>query len=160
MKKFKLWFEQLQPRERQLVTVGLIVFGIFLPYQLIWSPLVNHAEYLQQQVVSQTGQLQWMQESLQEIRQLQGSAAVKQTGPLLSQVEQTADQNKLRGSIRKIQPEGERGVRIWMDNAAFDDVLMWLQRLQQQHSVEVVDLSVERQPDPGRVNLRLSLEAL
>lgn len=159
MNKFRAWLDQLQPRERQLVLAGLVVLAIFIPYQLIWSPLVDRAERLQQQVETQTRQLQWMQNALQEIRQLQGSAAVKQSGPLLSQVEKTAGQSKLRDSIRKIQPEGERGVRIWMDNAAFDDVLMWLQRLKTQHGVEVVDFSVERQPAAGRVNLRLLLEA-
>ena len=160
MKKFKLWFEQLQTRERQLVMAGLIVFGVFLPYQLIWSPLIDRAERLEQQVSKQTKQLQWMHTSTQEIKQLQGSAVVKSSGSLLSQVEQTASQSKLRKSIRKIQPEGERGVRIWMDNAGFDDVLLWLERLQKQHGIEVEDFSVERQPESGRANVRLLLEAL
>ena len=160
MKKFKLWFEQLQTRERQLVMAGLIVFGVFLPYQLIWSPLIDRAERLEQQVSKQTKQLEWMRTSTQEIKQLQGNATIKSSGSLLSQVEQTASQSKLRKSIRKIQPEGERGVRIWMDNASFDDVLLWLERLQKQHGIEVADFSVERQPEIGRANVRLLLEAL
>ena len=75
-------------------------------------------------------------------------------------VEQTANQSQLRNSIRKIQPEGDQGVRIWMDNAGFDDILMWLERLKKQSSIEVVDFSVERQIETGQVNLRLLLEAL
>lgn len=160
MKKLQIWFSQLQTRERQLVIAGLIVFGIFLPYQLIWSPLLERAVRLQEQVNKQTQNLQWMRAAMQEAQQLQGSSGRRQSGSLLSQVEQTASQNKLRGSIRKIQPEGEQGVRIWMDNASFDDVLMWLERLQKQYGIEVADFSVERQAQEGRVNLRLLLEVL
>ena len=160
MKKFKVWFNQLQPRERQLVLVAMLVFAIFLPYQLIWSPLLNRADRLQQQVNQQTAQLQWMRNALREIPQLQGGSGNKSSASLLSVVEQTANQGKLRSSIRKIQPEGEQGVRIWMDNAGFDDVLMWLEQMKKQAGIEVVDMSAERQAESGRVNLRLLLETL
>jgi len=160
MKNLKLWFDRLQTRERQLVMAGLIVFGVFLPYQLIWSPLIDRAELLEQQLGKQVKQLQWMKSATQEIRQLQGNSSIKNSGSLLSQVEQTANQSKLRKSIRKIQPEGDRGVRIWIDNAGFDDVLLWLERLQNQHGIEVADFSVERQPEIGRANIRLLLETL
>ena len=160
MKNLKLWFYQLQTRERQLVMAGLIVFGVFLPYLFIWSPLVDRAELLEQQMSKQVKQLQWMKSATQEIRQLQGNTSIKNSGSLLSQVERTANQSKLRKSIRKIQPEGDRGVRIWMDNAGFDDVLIWLERLQKQHGIEVADFSVERQPESGRANIRLLLETL
>ncbi|MFO7603264.1 MAG: type II secretion system protein M [Gammaproteobacteria bacterium] len=160
MRQIKIWFDHLQPRERQLVMAALIVLGVFLPYQLIWSPLMERAEHLREQVETQTRQLQWMRASLAEVRQLQGSAAGSQTGSLLSQVEQTATQGKLRASIRKIQPEGEKGVRIWMDNAGFDDALLWLETLQKKHAIEVADFSAERQADAGRANLRLLLETL
>ena len=160
MKKFKVWFNQLQPRERQLVLVAMLVFAIFLPYQLIWSPLLNRADRLQQQVNQQTAQLQWMRNALREIPQLQGGSGNKSSASLLSVVEQTANQGKLRSNIRKIQPEGEQGVRIWMDNAGFDDVLMWLEQMKKQAGIEVVDMSAERQAESGRVNLRLLLETL
>ena len=160
MKKFKVWFNQLQPRERQLVLVAMLVFAIFLPYQLIWSPLLHRADRLQKQVNQQTAQLQWMRNALREIPQLQGGSGNKSSASLLSVVEQTANQGKLRSSIRKIQPEGEQGVRIWMDNAGFDDVLMWLEQMKKQAGIEVVDMSAERQAESGRVNLRLLLETL
>lgn len=160
MKKFRAWFEQLQSRERQLVIVAMVVFAIFLPYQLIWSPLIVRAGHLQKQVNKQAKQLQWMRASMQEIPQPRGNSGAKHSGSLLSVVEQTANQSQLRNSIRKIQPEGDQGVRIWMDNAGFDDILMWLERLKKQSSIEVVDFSVERQTETGQVNLRLLLEAL
>ncbi len=160
MKKFRLWFHQLQSRERQLVIVAMVVFAIFLPYQLIWSPLLNRADRLQQQVNQQTEQLQWMRNALREIPPLQGGQGTKSSASLLSVVEQTARQGKLRSSIRKIQPEGEQGVRIWMDNAGFDDVLMWLEQMKKQAGIEVVEMAAERQTETGRVNLRLLLEAL
>lgn len=160
MKKLRIWFNQLQSRERQLVIVALVVFGIFLPYQLIWSPLMHRAERLQHQVNLQKDHLQWMRDSLQEIPHQQGSQYAKSSASLLSIVEQTASQGKLRNNIRKIQPEGDQGVRIWMDDAGFDDVLMWLEQMKKQAGIEVVDLSAERQAQTGRVNLRLLLEAL
>jgi len=158
MKKFRAWFEQLQSRERQLVIVAIVVFAVFLPYQLIWSPLIVRAGHLQKQVNQQAKQLQWMRTSMREIPQPRGSG-VKHSGSLLSVVERTANQSQLHNSIRKIQPEGGQGVRIWMDNAGFDDILMWLERLKKQSDIEVVDFSVERQTEAGQVNLRLLLEA-
>lgn len=154
------YLNQLQPRERRLVSVAAVVLAVFLPYTLIWSPLANRAETLQDQVAKQSEQLQWMRSAVQEIRQLKGSSGALSSGkPLLSQIEQTASRSRLRETIRKIQPEGERGARIWMDNAAFDDVLLWLDQLHKQ-GIDVVDMSVERQAEPGRANIRLLLEAV
>ena len=155
--QIKTWLDGLNPRERRVVIGASIFVVIFLLYQIIWEPLVGRAARLEEKVAKQQQDLLWMQQAAQEVRQLSGGQLSTPSGSLLGIIERTARQSKLGDSIRKVQPEGKTGVRVWLDKAPFDDVMRWLDGLQTKQGVAVANFSVERQSEPGRVNVRLSI---
>lgn len=157
------WWAGLAQRERRLVIIGAIAVFITLMYLLVVEPFVTHVKELDTSVSQQTELLQWMRNSEQQVSRLRAnSGSTKQVtsggGSLLALVDQTAKRSKLGAAIKRVEPEGGQGVRLWLEQASFDNVLLWLAQIKQTHGVEVSRISVEQPDSPGIVNARISLQ--
>lgn len=163
MNQLKQWFANLAPRERQMVLAAATAIGLFIIYQS-WTSFTDHVEKLQNRVDNQQSILTWMQQAAGEVRQLRGSASAsarpKGKQLLLGLIDRSAKQNKLGSSLQKVQPEGEQGVRVWLEKAAFDSIVIWLDSLQYQHGLVITDISIDSQQTSGTVNARILIESL
>jgi general secretion pathway protein M len=156
----KHWFAGLNNRERRIVSGGAIVVLIMLVYLLIWEPLSSSRAQLQTSVQAQRNTYAWMQQAAHEINQLSGRDAGnnKPTGSLLGTINNTA-KPVLRGAIlKRVEEDRQQGVRVWIEQVAFDDLIHWLGQIQQQYGIRVSSLVSERHTRPGRVNVRLILQ--
>lgn len=161
--KFIAWLDSLNPRERRLVIGGGIFLGVFILYQVTWAPFSSGVEKMQSKVNKQQQDLIWMQQASEEVRGLKGGSGNTQrshSGSLLGLIEKTARQKGLGSAIRKVQPEGQNGVRVWMDKAAFDTVMSWLDELQVKQGISITNFTAERTATEGRVNVRLLAQGL
>lgn len=156
--KIKTQLDKLNDRERKMVYAGVIALLVFLPYQLIWSPLMNAVDEKREQVAKQQADLVWMQSKVAEIRNLARSASKPQGSEqsIYGIVERTARQ-QFKGDIR-VQQEGKEGVRVQIKNTSFDDLMVWLDTLGYQHQVYVKDFKVENEKEAGRVSASVLLE--
>ncbi len=158
----KAWWSALAQREQRLIAAGAALLILFLLYVAIWVPLQGSRARLLAQTEEQRATLRWMQQSAAEIRQLSARGAGRQvaTGQsLLGLIDQTARSERLAEAVKRVQPDGTNSVRVWLENAAFDDVMRWLGTLEQRHGVAIDTLNVERGEQPGRVAARLTLQA-
>ena len=159
--KVQTYLDGLNPRERRLVVGGGIFLIIFILYQLTWAPFANGVVNMQTKVNKQQQDLLWMQQAAQEVKSLQGGSGGRGAtyrGSVLGLIEKSARQHGLGESIRKVQPEGQKGVRVWMDKVAFDRIMSWLDELQTKQGVTVSSFSAENTGQPGRVNIRMLVE--
>ena len=62
-------------------------------------------------------------------------------------------------ALKRFEPSGERELKVWVDDAAFDKVVAWLMELKTRLGVEVEQISLERQEKPGLVSARLTLSS-
>ena len=157
----KAWFLSLAPRERLMVSAAAGVVILALIFLLAWEPLASRVTQLQQSVDEQQALKQWMQQAAVEARQLRGaagSAAADANRSLLAIVDQTSKQSRLGSAVKRIQPDGQDLVRVSLEQASFDDVVLWLGTLQRSYGVNVVDAALDRQANAGRVNARLTLK--
>ncbi len=159
----KEWFYSLQPRERLMVSTCAVVAAIALIYLMIWAPFADKHAQLVTNVKAERETLAWMQQASQEIQQLRQSnpriAAVNDTRSLLSIVDSTAKQAGVREPITHMEPEGDDGVKLSMDNADFDATIQWLGVLKRSHNVEVVRASISPSSGaPGKVDTQFSLQ--
>ncbi|MDH5570552.1 MAG: type II secretion system protein M [Gammaproteobacteria bacterium] len=155
-------WEQLSSREQLMVTLMTIVVCISLFYFIIWEPLQVGIKDGHTRHKAQTEALITMQQQAAEAQALRSSGAGKQasvrdSSSLLSLIERTAKQQQLQNALQKVQPDGKDGVRVWMDNAPFDQVIQWLSTLTTQHGIFITEISFERQDAPGLVNSRILL---
>jgi len=160
----KDWLESLAPRERLMVMGAAAVVGLLLAYALIWSPLHTGYIELQDSVAGQRDTAVWMRESASLLARLKGSGTGSAQGlggqSLLSLADSTARAGGLAGALKRVEPEGGNSVKVWLEGAAFDQLVLWLGSLSERYGVSADTVSMERVADaPGRVNARLTLQA-
>ncbi len=156
------WFERLNTRERTFVAIGTIVTVVALFYVLVYQPLDRNQQAAANNVLS------W-QRSLAELRPLKSLTGSSFEARDQSQsstmtpvviVDQTLRARGLDGSLQRSQPTATGGIRVEFENVAFDDLVLWLGDLSQQHALQVssASLSSSQRTGPGRINATLTLE--
>ena len=156
----KDWFAGLERRERMLVAGGGVVLLVLLLYMMIWEPIAGSYRALQDGVAEQKQTLVWMQQAAAELQLLQrsGSGTARGLGgrSLLSVVDQSARSGGLGPAIKRIEPEGGKGVKVWLEGVAFDPMILWLGKITRTYQIETSIITIEPQGG-GRVNARLTL---
>ncbi|MDX9768156.1 MAG: type II secretion system protein M [Ectothiorhodospiraceae bacterium] len=158
----KAWLQSLSTREQAWVAVGALFLLLVLPYLLIWEPYVKQGEALERRVQQQRSDIAWMQAAAQEAKTLRAQTGATQTRDgqsLLGVVDRTAKLRGLGDAVRRVQPEAQGAtVRVWLENARFNDLLLWIDGLEREQRVRVSSFVVDRLPTPGLVNARITLE--
>lgn len=156
------WWLSKTPREQLALVLAAAALLLFLLYLLAWQPFMEAVEQRRLQVRSQEATLDWMQQNLAEVQRLKSlhrSAGGNSTNEaLLTLVDRTAKERRLRQQIQRIKPQGEDSVQLWVEQASFDILMQWLGGLNQQHGIEIESLNLERQELSGIVNARLVLQ--
>lgn len=159
----KDWFESLESREKLFVGLGACIVAVALFYGFIWTPLDKSHD-------SMTTSVDDWRRSLAELRPLKGLAqdgsrnagaarTAGQQAPIIV-VDQTLRSRRLEQFRRRSQPTSSNGIRVEFENVAFDDLILWLGDLSEQHAMHVQagSISTGSQTAPGRVNATLTLE--
>ncbi|RRQ21462.1 type II secretion system protein GspM [Thiohalobacter thiocyanaticus] len=159
----KAWLLSLAPRERLIVAGGAAVLLLLVLWLGLWEPLDQRVEELEQSVAVQEEEFTWMQQAAAEIQQLRRSggqaAAGLQGRSLLAVVDQATRAAGLNSGLKRIEPEGQSRVRVQFEQIGFDDFMRWLDGLHRQYGVFTQSITIEREEAPGRVNIRLTLDA-
>ena len=155
-------WQQLSLREKRLVILTSIIVVITLVYFMIWEPLQEGIQTSRVRVKAQQETLIQMHEQAAEARQLlaaqrQAGASTRSSGSLLVIIERTAQTKNLKSRLQKVQPEGQDSVRVWVENASFDQLIDWLALLENRNTIYVSEIIIERQKEPGRINSRILL---
>lgn len=158
----KEWFLSLTQRERTMVQGAAAVVIIFIFYMLIIEPISNSYTKNKQNVATATKTLEWMQTAAQEVKQLSGGRSLSERPQskqqALSVVDRSVRKAGLAGVMKRVQPEGDSGVRVWFENAAFDELIKWLSIIESEHGLSVNEINVEQTESTGLVNVRVFLE--
>lgn len=160
----KEWFLGLNQRERIMVAGGGAILLIMMLYLMIWEPVMNGVKDAQENVVRQEKLLGWMQDAGTEVKRLRGSSVVPgqlQAGQsLLSLIDSSAKTAGLGNQVKRVKPEGDNKVRIWLDDVAFDEMVKWLENLAQKYGVQVESTVIDKANMNGRVNASLVLQSV
>ncbi|NNJ94968.1 MAG: type II secretion system protein M [Halobacteria archaeon] len=159
----KEWFLGLGSREQMMVGAGAGMLVLLLIYALVWAPLAGGYDTMKTRVSAQRDTAAWVDGGAQTLQQLKrrGPAARGLGGKsLLAMADSTARSNGLGPSLKRVEPEGSRNVRVWLEDASFDLVVKWLATLSTSYGIETDTATMERIPDvAGKINARLTLQA-
>ena len=150
-------FSSLSTREKALVGIALLVGLLMIAYLYVWEPKTRQLHELRTVSVPESEQtLAWVRQALEQASSRPAGARDKIIeGPLLTVIEQTAEQAGVRTAIKRMQPNQNQAVRIWMENVVFDKWLRWVDLLKAQN-VFVERASIVRET-PGVVTARVTL---
>ena len=145
-----------EPNER-LIIVGVATLVLCsLLYLLLWQPLSSWSSSAAASHEREQTLNDWMQVNETDARATAKTSEGRQTGSegLLTIVSRTAEKAQLK--LTRFQPESN-GVSVVLQKQAFNDVLRWLDILEKEEQVLVVQASVDADALSGRVNARFSL---
>lgn len=153
----KEWLNSLEPRERRLVLSGAGIAAVLLVYVLIWEPFAAKVERLRTGNGEQQAVLLWMEGAAKEVKQLnRGAHRQAATGQsLLALIDSTAKAGRLGTSLKRVQPDGEQRVQVWLEEAVFDDVVAWLEGLNQRQGITLESSVIAAKDKPGLADVRL-----
>jgi general secretion pathway protein M len=160
MQKLKDRFNALQPRERIIIIGGAILVLVTAVYLLALAPLYSAVNAQAKRVAQKEGDLAWLRSVAGEVAVL-SAAAPSRPGPssesLVVLIDRAARECGLGASLTGQTPNGEQGIRVRLEGAEFDKLMVCLGTLQQVHSVDVESATIDRTAKPGLVNANLVL---
>ncbi len=162
LQQIKQWFNSLPAKEQWMVSATGLLIIVTLFYLVVWEPVHIGLQAEQQKQQSQKEILLWMQQAAAEVRVLRssgGRSTVRDKNkPATLVIEQTISNAGLKPSVSKIESSGKNGARVVLNDAPFNQVLVWLNTLATHNGIQVVSANIERANKPGRANARLTLE--
>ena len=160
MQKIKDRINALQPRERIVVIGGTILVLVTAVYVFGLAPLYAAVGAQAKRVEQKEGDLAWMRSVAGEVAMLSASAPSR-PGPsnesLVVLIDRAARECGLGSSLTGQTPNGENGIRVRLEGAEFDKIMVCLGTLQQVHAVDVESATIDRTGKPGLVNANLVL---
>ena len=160
MQQLKDKFSALKPRERIVVIGGAVLVLLTAIYVLGLAPLYSAVNAQAKRAAQKEGDLAWMRSVSGEVAVL-SAANPSRPGPsnesLVVLIDRAAGECGLRSSLTGQTPNGENGIRVRLEAAEFDKLMVCLGTLQQVHSVDVESATIDRTAKPGLVNANLVL---
>ena len=148
----------LNPRERSLVLGGSSLLLIIAVYVLILAPFLKAVNDRAHRIERKQQDLVWMRGVAGEIQAAQGTqGAAPGNESLVVVIDRSAHEAGLGNSVTGQTPDGERGIRVRLENAPFDSIVVWLGNLQQRQGITVDAATIDRAAKPGLVNASLVL---
>lgn len=140
------------PRERVLLAVLAGIAAIALVLALIVRPL----QTARAEALADIRTYETLNSGLRAAGSGSGVAAIPQRTGSPSEIV-TASAGAFGLTITRIEPEAA-GVRVTMENAAFDGVVNWLADLARTSRLRATDVRLERRPVLGAVNAQILME--
>lgn len=152
-------FSALPPNDR-LALIGLSLFlaALIVIYMLI-LPAQRFANAAADHYQQRAELLAWMQSNEQAARAIASEPNEKINASdgqsILSLASQHAQANNI--SFKRFEPISNSGLRIWLDNIPFNNMLAWLTQLQNDYGIKVIEISIDRGESTGKVTAKLEL---
>lgn len=152
--KMIAWHDQLGERDRLVLRVlGVFLLAVLLVV-MVARPALDFADRAQGRLKEERELLAWLQGNASAAHAA-APATAERTGSMVTLVTDTARENDVQ--VRRFEPDGDNGVRVWLEGAQFNAVVKWLYQLEETHAIRAAEINIERESQPGMVSARLTL---
>ena len=149
---FNLWYGSRNIRDQKIIK-AIAAFIIFcLIIVLFVQPFLAKQDAYQAKLDKSLATYELLASNAHKFQsQVAGQSS---DGPILALVTQQAKRSNI--NLKRFEPDGD-GLRIWLEDAVFDDAIRWLEELNQKHNIQIKQINVERSEASGLVDLRGTL---
>lgn len=152
-------FSALPPKDRLALTVLGVFLAALLIIYLVLLPAHRFANEAAVHHQQRAELLAWMQANEATVKTLASQPNKKTSASsgqsILSLASQQAQAHNI--NFKRFEPFGDGGLRIWLDEVGFNNMLQWLTQLQQEYGVQVRQVSIDRAKKAGTVSSKLEL---
>jgi general secretion pathway protein M len=150
----------LKPRERFIIAAGGILVLVVAVYFFALAPFYRAVGVRAERVQQKEADLAWLKGVAGEVLALSSNQAVvpiASSESLVVLVDRTARECGLSSALTGQTPNGETGIRVRLESAEFDKLIVCMVSLQQRHAVSIESATIDRAGKPGLVNASLVL---
>ncbi|NQZ51156.1 MAG: type II secretion system protein M [Moritella sp.] len=148
----KAYWQQLEQKEKQLISILIVTLVLAGGYWLLWQPLQNDIINTQRKVNVQTQTLADVKVIGQKIIDLQGGQGKRsEAGDLNQLVSRSAARNQI--VITRIQAKVDT-LQVWIDDVNFNQLTAWLEQLNKQYGIEIQNIDLSVSDAKGMVKVR------
>ena len=142
--------------------VAVLALAVLAAMAWGWQSVSAGRERLERTVPREQALVEWMQQAAREVRTLRQSKAAQKGRDagqsLLSVINATAARQSLAPRIKRMEPQGDDAVRLWLTAVPFDVLVKWLGGLRQDYRIEVSGADINSAETPGSVDATLTLK--
>ena len=151
------WFRAQTPRDQSVAAVGavlvalIVILGIFVPLDTSVARAAARVQHKE-------SDLAWMRSVAPQLAAA-GAAVTAPTSQrsLIVVIDSSARESGLGSALNSSEPGGPGALRVRLDKAPFDTLVMWLAKLSQQNGIRVESGNIDAAGPPGMVNAGLVL---
>ncbi|QFI39277.1 type II secretion system protein M [Moritella marina ATCC 15381] len=148
----KAHWQQLEQKEKQLISILIATLLLAGGYWLLWQPLQDNIVNTQRKVNVQTQTLADVKVLGQKITELQGGQVARvAAGDLNQLVSRSAARHKI--AISRIQAK-TNSLQVWIDDVNFNQLTSWLEKLNKQYGIEIQNIDLSVSDTKGMVKVR------
>jgi type II secretory pathway component PulM len=148
------WFLLQQHRDQVVLALGALVIVLVAGYRLLWFPIVEKQQRLQEQNLATAEALHRVENMAGQIvalKQAGAGSGASGSGGNLSQLVTTRSA-RFALKVSRMQPNSRGEIQVRFDDASFSGLLSWLHQLEVNDGVEVRELALTQTGAAGLVN--------
>ena len=145
------WYHAQAPRDQLIVRGVAILLALSLTFLILVLPLLQQNTQLSTTLNAKMSFYNTMADNAGRFAQGRGASAAASNTPLLALVSQQARKSGV--TLTRYEQDGD-SLRVWVDGAAFDEAITWMEELGRQFGVRATQVNIDRIGDAGRVNIR------
>lgn len=151
-------YDSLSSSERLVVNgVGVLVLLVLL-FLLLILPAQRAVDKAEMTLNGKQSLLSWMKDNEQVARMAAkgGGGRAQSDQPLQSIVTSTAP--ALGINVKRIEPESDDKLRVWLEKVSFDKTMRWLHQIEARYGVRIANVSIDAEREQGLVTAKLVLQ--
>ncbi|MCK9503789.1 MAG: type II secretion system protein M [Porticoccaceae bacterium] len=150
-------YTSLSERDRNAAKLLLLCFPALIYFAVI-QPLYHSYQQSRLDFESSQALLKWMLDNQENVApQKKQSENFTAGNDLIQTLSISADTMAI--SFDRIQPQGDHSVRFWIQEIAFDKLVMWLSAINKQ-GLSIETISIDRTLNSGIVSVQCSLQRI
>jgi len=149
------WYATLAGRDKSIVQLaaGFLILLILIVF--VWMPVLGWSGNEVQRYRNSLALNEWIQSNEQRARQVSGlnPSAQGKNESLLAIISRSAKSSAI--TLLRFQEEGSGGVSVVLQEQVFNDIVAWLENLENKNRIQIRQISIDSHANPGKVNARI-----
>ena len=136
----KIWFDSLESREKILIVFASILVIITSTYMLILSPMMKERDSLNKSINDWESSII----EISHLKQLDAQSQLtinnqnKPDQSLVVIVDISLRKHNLYQSLQRSLPNGNDNIRVELQEASFNDLILWIEELDSMYNLKVI----------------------
>ncbi|MGI9325489.1 MAG: type II secretion system protein GspM [Pseudomonadales bacterium] len=147
------WFYGREHSERRIIALLAAAIVLTLLWLLLWKPVADWRAVTHNRYENAQASLSWLQANEQKAKASASNSAGGGERSVMRVITQAANARNLK--LSRVQPEGDEGVSVVLQDQPFTDVLLFVAQLAENNGVRVTRAAIDGSGTPGRVNAQV-----